>query len=404
MFSITESLYAIYDFFRSAPQNKATTQPIIDKSSGEPSSKVLDVVKKAGIFATFPLPLSSRGVLINVFKAPVRLFQSLSEARSKVLKDKTAVFGKVFKKTLKDHLMSDWKGGISDYYKRIGPHEVKANNTLKHEIAENVEFYEKIYKEDNPEVSYLSAWLQIFGRIPDASFESKITSLGFKKGKENCFYSEKTGSCFRLSHNPNEKRVVIGMMGLLNEGQAAGEKLAKPLLKRNIKAILHNFFGGIHANVTEAIELGNALKQACESSDTTLVIAGHSHGGMLAQCAAAANGIKASVFNSEPMGAGVRRYIRSKVGHKEFHKNAENITAFSVRGECLGGTRVFNVLSVWAERILGIPVPRTVAGKAYSIQSPKGKSALKLHFTCAVCTALNNLLPTNSIKAPILSP
>lgn len=371
-----DNLFNIFDPLRATPPAIAETQHVINEPSRnwkETSAKILDMVKKIGIFVTFPLPLSSRGVLLNVLKAPVRLFQSLGTA----LKDKKVAFGDVFKRTLKDHMLADWKGGISDYYTRIDKAAVKQDPALKATIRKNFNFYLDIYgARNNPDVEDGNETLLSFNKL-----KQSITKLGFKEGdRSNCFYSEKTGTCIRLNYVVTEKMIVIGFMGVGNETKVTLDpSCAEALCNSSAMGIAHNFIGGINANVTEAIELGKALKESCISPDIKPFIAGHSHGGMLAQSAAVANSLEASVFNSEPMGAGVRRYIRSNVGNKQFHQNAEKITAFSVQGEWLGGTRIFNILSVLAERILGIPVPRTVAGKAYSITPVEKTGAVDLH-------------------------
>ncbi len=384
-----DNLFYVFDPLRSAtPQAMAETQPVTSEPARnwkETLDKILDVVKKIGIFVTFPLPLSSRGVLINVLKAPIRLFQSLGAA----LNDKNAVFGDVFKRTLKDHMLADWKGGISDYYQRIDQNAVKQDPVLRTTIETNFQRYNDIYvgRNYNPPLNTDPEMEASFNNL-----RLSIAQLGFKEGDySNCFYSEKTGTCIRLNYDMEERTIVIGIMGLGNEEKATlNETDADALAWSSARGTAHNFIGGINANVTEAIELGKALKEACNGSSIKPVIAGHSHGGMLAQCAAVANGLEASVFNSEPMGAGVRRYIRSNVGNTAFAENAEKITAFSVKGEWLGGTRIFNILSVLAERILGIPVPRTVAGKAYSITPVHKTGAFDLH--CNPHKALADLL------------
>jgi len=157
------------------------------------------------------------------------------------------------------------------------------------------------------------------------------------------------------------------------------DDLGNKLWKINLKNVLSNFFGGVDKASLQAIEIGKILKEVCDGNEPKMipVVSGYSHGGGLAQCAAAANGIKGEVFLSRPMGASLRRYI----GIDKINKNASQITAFSMHREFLSGTRILNVLSVWVERLFGIPMPRTVAGHAYQLPDPsRGKgSGFYLH-------------------------
>jgi hypothetical protein len=62
------------------------------------------------------------------------------------------------------------------------------------------------------------------------------------------------------------------------------------------------------------------------------------------------------------MGAGARRYI----GESKVAKNAENMTAFSGKGDFLTSSKGLNALAIFVERVLGIPVPGIV-GKNYYV-------------------------------------
>lgn len=122
------------------------------------------------------------------------------------------------------------------------------------------------------------------------------------------------------------------------------------------------------------------------------MVVGHSHGGGLAQCAAAANDIKGVVFNSRPMGAGIRRYI----GQDNVAERAKNITAFSGQGDFLTGIGIVNFLAKGFERLTGIPVPRTI-GTGYNLPAAPKKDAVQ-HM--AFFDQLKQVLTINQPKEP----
>lgn len=117
------------------------------------------------------------------------------------------------------------------------------------------------------------------------------------------------------------------------------------------------------------MKLGKLLKTYAKEKNLTPVVIGHSHGGGLAQVAAAKNGIKGVVFNPRPMGAGVRRYI----GSSKIAENAKQIAVFSAKGDWVSGTRPLNVLAAIFERITGIVMPRSV-GVGYILPSVSSSS------------------------------
>ena len=106
------------------------------------------------------------------------------------------------------------------------------------------------------------------------------------------------------------------------------------------------------------------MKEATEGTSITPVTIGHSNGGGFAQAAAAANGLKSIVFNSRPMGAGMRRYI----GQNKIAENAKNMVVFSTKGDWLAGNSVINWIAIIFERVIGMVVLRNI-GLGYQLEN-----------------------------------
>ena len=338
-------------------------------------------IKQLAIIATGRLPFSSRGIAINVLKFPIRIFQSLG-AGIKAIKNKTS-FQDNFTQTMSEHMQRDWVGGIKDVYTKLD----KTNKEHQEIAKKNIHYANYVYSDKdlietkNPNDAFYS--LNKGYRIDkegktnglkqpqmNENHENIVNNLlkipGIKfDDKSGYFYSEKTGSIFHLIANPTNQEICMCFLGLKNEKRLTGldEKQQSKIKSLQHSSITEEITRGVSSSSIEAIKLGKILKESLNESEHKPVVVGHSHGGGLAQAAAAGAGIKGVVFNSRPMGAGTRRFI----GQKKIAKNSKEITAFSSKGDPLSATRVINILAVIFERITGVPVPRTIAGNAYEI-------------------------------------
>lgn len=326
----------------------------------------IDFGHRAAIFLTGWLPLSTRSILVRIISAPflipLRLFQS---------------WGPEFSKKMSDYLIQDWTGGITDFY-------------IDLKAKENSELRKKLYKANYCYAAYMYAGLQrTFGNfkskpdnhfmISDAPFPSDLDSkvkdtltkvrenllkMGFK-GNYN-YYHEETNTCFNLVYDYEKKEVVMcfmGLNGINNIANATGEKIGASNTELWALAAF-DWIGGHPAASLQAIQIGKMMQEVTQGTEITPVMVGHSHGGGIAQVAAAANGLKSVVFNSRPMGAGMRRYI----GQSTIAKNAKNMIVFSTKGDWLTGNTIINVIAVLFERIIGITVPRNI-GLGYQLPS-----------------------------------
>lgn len=160
------------------------------------------------------------------------------------------------------------------------------------------------------------------------------------------FVHKKTGVKFHIVVNEEKKEVGVCFYGL-GMGPATGNK--------GIKAALREFLGGKPKAAEVAKSIGEMVKNICkdysdEHNETfDAVMIGHSHGGGLAQYAAAANGVKGVVFNSRPLGAALRKQL-IKEGKLE---NESNIYHFSSGGDFLTDNKFFNFLSKGIKKIAG---------------------------------------------------
>lgn len=194
-----------------------------------------------------------------------------------------------------------------------------------------------------------------------AQLHYKLFDLGLESNENGYYSSAKTGTVIRLVLDPEKKEISACFYGLK---QGDPETRAK-IKGRNVFAAMREFFGGVPEAATQAAAIGAAIKEVAAEMGFNAVMIGHSHGGGLAQAAALPNDLKAVVFNSRPMGAGVRRLYQDKLP-----TSADKITAFSGKGDWLGGNRVMNSLSRFLERI-GITAPRTI-GQGYNLPEAPG--------------------------------
>lgn len=349
----------------SAPDsdNRTPLQQVIKKNL----VRIADAIHRYGIILTGMLPFSSRGILINLALStmliPIRLVQSAGPG-----------FLKVFKK----YLVHDWSRGIKDLY-------------IDLETCQNQDLRSRIIKGNSRFVDYMSMGFSGQNQIGTGSivsareieantftFEHSLTlkrisdkltkEMGFLVDGKGMYCHPKTGSVFYLVFDKEKNEIVVCFMGLgAHECVDVEEATQREVALEAVKAAGTDWFGGIPPSARQAIEIGKMLKEATKDTSIIPILVGHSHGGGLAQTGAVANGIKAVVFNSRPMGAGTRRYI----GQFTVAKNSKNITTFSGKGDWLSGNKAINMLAIAFERLIGIPVPRSVGTGYYLPDMPE---------------------------------
>ncbi len=301
-------------------------------------SFLLDEVHKFGITITNLLPFSSRGILINLLFVPIRLMQSM---------------GPDFDTKFKEHLHRDWEMGIPDTY-------IDLENPMQEGVCKQViEDYGHYFK-FSKNVQKIDLTKPLNYDYPQAirNIATKLTDMGFKQ-YEGLFYHVDSGNVFSLFYDKENNEVLFSFSFLGVGGQIP--EVGMRLMITRVLSVIGDWLGGIPAAATQAMEIGKMVKEAVQDSDITPVMLGHSHGGGIAQCAALANNLKAVVFNSRPIGAGVRRYI----GQNTVAENSKQVTAFSVKSDCLTDNKAINHLGMAFERILGIITPRSVGTGYY---------------------------------------
>lgn len=376
--------------FQSLSVREALTYPTTSKDISRLDNikknlgKFADAVHRYGITLTGMLPFSSRGVILNFvlapFFIPLRIIQSI---------------GPEFSEKMRRHLDKDWNQGIKDFYIDL---ESKKNADLRLDVVgENLRYAAYMYKgipkntesglAGNTEKSGSEKGVLIQNGVFPQSIPRedvftlqdiliKLTEMGFNSDLNGNFYHTDTGNMFNLIYDTERNEIVICFMGLGNHRSfdISDGKTKQKLRVESYKAAGADWFGGIPPSARQAIEIGKMLKDLTEGTQIKPVMVGHSHGGGLAQAGAVANGIKAIVFNSRPMGAGTRRYI----GQSKIATNSQNIVTFSGRGDWLSGIVIVNYLAVIFERLTGIPVPRSV-GTGYHLPNLPGESKRKYH-------------------------
>lgn len=364
--------------------NKEKSQGL-SKTSKEETNKNLERIKKYAVGSTVMLPFSSRSIAVNVLKTPLRFFQSLGLGIKAAVSKSEQGFSEIFSSKMQEFMKKDWVGGIEDRYKDLS---TTANKEKGKALAkENIRYAGYINEKYDTDDCYLEHTEdKIESRASWKSEQLKSTSglqdkpgiktlfedlkkIGFTEDKNGHFYDVKTGTIFTMTFDEKNKEITMNFTGLGTENRLNpsadldNDKLIKDLSKANTRSALKEFFGGVPKSATQAKELGEALKKAGDSLEFTPIAVGHSHGGGIAQIAAAANdGVHCVAFNPRPVGASVRRWI----GSEKVAKNAENMKVFSSKGDFLTGTRAINFLSVFCERVLGIPVPRSI-GTGYQV-------------------------------------
>lgn len=213
----------------------------------------------------------------------------------------------------------------------------------------------------------------------------RLENMGYKQATISrlpTFYNSKTGIIFRLAYDSENQELSISFLGMGNE-KLLRDKDHRPIKgikskigKKQLNHVIRESFGGVPPSAIEAIKIGKILKTCAEEVKAAPVVTGHSHGGGLAQCAAIASGIKAVVFNSRPVGAGMRKYIARAIGKKTFVMRTKEITSFSCKRDPLSGNRIFKAVAGAFEQTTGIIVPRTL-GKGYLLPIIKGQGIIQ---------------------------
>lgn len=179
---------------------------------------------------------------------------------------------------------------------------------------------------------------------------------------------KKTGLKFHIVIDAKTKEVSVCFYGL-GMGKTTGNK--------GIKAALKDFLGGKPKAALLAREVGAKVQNICNDLGFTPVMVGHSHGGGLAQFAAASNGIKGVVFNSRPLGIGLKKMLM-----KEGKINNENnIYHFSGKGDPLTDNKFFNLLAKGIKKLAGqnAAIPQNIGHQYKMKQSGKENTAFARH-------------------------
>lgn len=332
---------------------KEIEKPITDNPA-------LTEMKKIGIFLTGGLPVSSRGIAINLIKGTALLFQGIGNGLAQAVRgEKVTSFS-----GLKEKLAENWDKGIKDSY--VDLEQMPPLETLKI-VQENMAYsldhqYEKKLPENFPLGKFKNAALNI---------EAQLKELGFKRDEEGIYYHLNTGTMLNLSFDQDKNEILVCFWGIGNQNRlraASDEQFDEignnqtNILLQNISEAVGDVVGLIQPSAIQAIKIGEILKNAANKEGLNPVATGHSHGGGLAQCAVLANGIKGVVFNSRALGPGIRRFI----GQDKVFQNAKDLTNFSIKGDWVSGNKLLNFLAAAFERITGIPLAHTV-GQTYQL-------------------------------------
>lgn len=367
-------------------------------------------LKQVAVVGSAWAPLSTRGVLQFIgFKVPQRLGLNLFRG-IKALVEGKGITG--FTEQMKDipgKLATSWRGGIIDIYKDLKPNDPKAQDLCaKHYryaammcggVCGNFSESEQVTNPNNrfnchglssdrldpANPKNITNKIDDHHRQPLANLVARFKAMGFEErpgsnqgGALNNAYPNategnmkfvhpETGVIFTLVYDRNQREVNLCFEGVAASDFIAGASRdqALQLFTKARNDIVIGAAGGVAASHLQAMELGKVLKETTANSGLTPVIVGHSHGGMLASIAAAANGVKGVLFNPEPVPASVRRLI----GQSNIEKN--NIICFYNRGCWVADNGALNKLAVGLERLFGWAVPRTIANQGYCLPCPQ---------------------------------
>lgn len=344
--------------------------------------QLLDFGHRTAIVLTGWLPLSTRSIAVRLISAPflipLRIYQS---------------WGAEFSKKMSDYLVEDWNRGITDFYTDL---EDERHFELRDRVVhENLRYAAYMYSglagyKDYPVANFkvlpnhiLISALKVFPyQIEEKAkkalikIKDDLSRMGFR-GKGENFYHKDTKICFNLAYDIEKKEIIFCFMGLNAENRFRHKD--KGSLQR-IRMAVFDWLGGHPPASLQAIEIGNKIKEAILGTDITAVMVGHSHGGGVAQVAAAANGLKSVVFNSRPMGGGMRRYI----GQQTIANNAKKMVAFTTKGDWLTDRPFINLIAIIFERVFGIVVPRNV-GTGYRIPNDSTDTHEQFYYDMNQC-------------------
>lgn len=208
--------------------------------------------------------------------------------------------------------------------------------------------------------------------------------MGFQVDEAGNFYHLETGTIFNLVYDLKKQEVAICFMGLGNAIRlSVPEDQQKKINSAALKATISNSVGHVPQAISQAMRIGRLMKNKIAETGIQPVMVGHSHGGVLAQAAAIANGLKGVVFNPEPVGIGTKAAIDKRIGVEKRKAFAKRVTAFSVKGDWLSDGKI-NAFCQFA-RDYGLPVP-TVMGKGYYLPEIEGSLKDKhCEFLAAFC-------------------
>lgn len=359
----------------------------------EGTKKVLEGFKQAGIVLTNALPTSSRSIPAKLLQTPIKFAQGFGagfkagKAESQQVTQKKNLnsmsdqeliahlgkqgIGKTLQGSLNkafsvamESVVKNWteNKGIQDSYNDLSTMNVSESRKIAMSGFKKSEYQ---YDTEGRWAVDLNS-LDKAGSTKFKEFDTKLQNLGFTKTPMG-YFDTKTGNMFNIAYDSRNKNLTVSFWGLGNQNilQKHGlinEEQSNALGKNSTIQAGLDFFGGVTKSGLQAIEVGKLLKEATEGTDIKPMLGGHSHGGGLAQCAALATGLQATVFNPRPMGAGMRRYI----GQDKIAENSKNITGFSVKGDFLTDNKLLNALAITMEKVTGIIAPRNI-GNFYKV-------------------------------------
>ena len=392
--------------------------PIKGQQTNNSFTQAVDAVAKscyrALISTTSLLPLSKRGLVFNIIRAPIFIPLRFYQQRGQ-----EGAFQKA-----KAQIAKDWHQGISRRSTLLTKnHQEQVAEAMQYASyiypthGQDTPFLREMEKSKDPQLPILLSYehpdliesrqnyleknneqAQVIKEV-----EENLEKMGFKADYLGNYYHVKSGTTVNLVLNPNTKEIVFAFKGLGNEAQLGkSEKYPERsvskaeqrwILFKSCYNAVADWLGIIPRASLQAIEIGKMVKKAAEGSSLTPVMVGHSHGGGLAQAAAASVGLKSYVFNSRPLGAATRRYI----GQDKIAENSRQMVAFSVQGDWLTRNLVANAVASLFERVIGIALPRSI-GTGYVIPKRKGDD-LKWSHT-KFYYQLSELLDSSEPKGP----
>lgn len=249
--------------------------------------------------------------------------------------------------------------------------EVSASDVRNSMINEHFRYAAYMYMGFSPDIQYdgnekgvlLSAPSNISSPIQARIYHKhtpilkEITSIfihtmGFKIDPNGNYYHTETGTCFNLIYDIERREIIVCFMGLNTYHHLTIEDSEKKQLDKASKyAAVSEVLGYTPSSIPQAIQIGKVLKEfSGDATHLTSIMVGHSHGGGLAQTASVANGLKAIIFNSRPIGSAAKNLI----GQELINQHSNKITAFSVKGDWLTDKQSTLSISSIFENVLGV--------------------------------------------------